>query len=329
VRQSLRHVPPLSFLFVTLLSVASSVLPAPVAPPAVAPVAPGVAGEAKPPASDGTIVHVRVQTVVIDRGGTTTKGEDEADLAPGATGVLRKEVTLVGRDRRRTKEPVIVEARLTPTASPPAGAACELRVALTTRPGGKTAKAATLDTRQALVPLAAGEERLVEAYASTVTGGRVALRVSCAQARAAAGEIPDLVTLDLSIERTADDEPAELLRSQRLVAALGREVSTVVVANRTLPDGPEEEKRYRRERIEAVLSPVITAAGSLQLDVRISGDVTTMSAENAPSFLPFERAETFVVIPGERRRIDIPMAAREPDEGWTRLTLVIEITARF
>src|SRR5262245_2617404 len=243
VRQSLHHVPPLGLLVVTLLSaallsVASSLCAATRAPATAAPTAPP-AGEPGQPESDAAIVHVRVQTVVIDRGGTTTKGEDEADLAPGATGVLSKEVTLVGRDRRRRKEPVIVEARLTPTARPPAGAACELRVALKTRPKGATATAAALDTREALVPLADGEERLVEAYASTATGGKIALRMRCSPARAATREIPELVTLDLSVERTADGEPPELLRGQRLVAALGREVSTVVVANRTLPDGPE------------------------------------------------------------------------------------------
>jgi hypothetical protein len=289
-----------------------------------------------PPAAagDGSIVHVQVETVIVDHGGTHSGGADEADLVPGAAGVLTKEITLTGRDRRRTREPIVLETRLTPEAVPPEGKVCALRLQAETRrqarePRTAATRGALLDRRETVIALADGEERLIEVYASSMTGGRVALKLRCDQARAAADGIPDLVTLDLRIEKRADDEATELLRSQRLVAALGREVSTVIVANQGLPDEPGGGQRYRRERIEAVLSPVVLVAGRLQLEVRITGDITTVSSGGGQTLLPFERVETCLLGAGERRAFDIAVAAGAADAGWTRLTLAVEVIARF
>jgi len=299
-----------------------------------------------PPAAsrDGSIVHVLVETVIVDRGGTQSAGVDEADLVPGTAGVLTREITLIGRDRRRTREPIVLEARLTPEAVPPEGKVCSLRLVAETRKqasGTKTAGApaaaapaaaargATLDQRETVIALADGEERLTEVYASSMTGGRVALKLSCGPALADGDGMPDLVTLDLEVEKRAADEATELRRSQRLVAALGREVSTVVVANQGLPDEPEGGKRYRRERLEAVLSPVVLVAGRLQLEVRITGDITTVSSQGAQTLVPFERVETCLLGNGERRTFDIVVASGAADAGWTSLTLAVEVIPRF
>ena len=289
-----------------------------------------------PPAAprDGSIVHVQVETVIVDRGGTQTIDTEEADLVPGAAGVLTKEITLTGRDRRRTREAIVIEARLTPEAVPPEGKVCALRLQAETRRQGSgaqsaAARGAALDQRETVIALADGEERLIEVYASSMTGGRVALKLSCTPARAANDGMPDLVTLDLEVEKRADDEATELRRSQRLVAALGREVSTVVVANQGLPDEPDGGKRYRRERLEAVLSPVVLVAGRLQLEVRITGDITTVSSNGAQTLVPFERVESCLLGAGERRVFDVVVAAGAADAGWTRLTFLVEVIARF
>jgi hypothetical protein len=313
----------------------------PVAPPPgskpAAPVPPSAAAATPAPpdrARDGSIVHVLIETVVVDRGGTRTVGTDEADLLPGAAGVLRKEITLTGRDRRRTPEAVVLEARLTPEAAPAGGGPCALRLEAETRrqatgPRPAAGRDAVLDHREMLVALGDGEERIVEAYASSMTGGRIALRLRCGQARADDDGIPDLVTLDLDVEKRADDEPTELLRSQRLVAAIGREVSTVIVANQGLPDAADGGRRYRRERLEATLSPVALADGRIQVDVRFSGDITTMRADGSQSLVPFEHSESCLLRSGERRAFNIVVASGAADSGWTRITLAVEVIARF
>jgi len=180
-----------------------------------------------------------------------------------------------------------------------------------------------------LVALGAGEERIVEAYASSMTGGRIALRLRCEPARAEDDGVPDLVTLDLEVEKRAEDEPTELLRSQRLVAAIGHEASTVIVANQGLPDAPDGGRRYRRERVEALLSPLVVASGNLQIAMQVRGDITTVSADGTQALVPFDHSESYLVRSGERRSFEIVVPSGSPDAGWTRLTLAVELTARF
>jgi hypothetical protein len=311
-----------------------AVRPPAAASAAAAPSPAAVLPEPPPAPRDGSIVHVQIETVIVDRGGTRSGGTDEADLVPGAEGVLTKEITLTGRDRRRTRETIVLEARLIPEAGPPAGLACALRVRTRTLRRAAEARPAAardtpVDSREIQVALGAEEERVVEAYSSSMTGGRVALRLGCAQARSDDDGIPDLVTLDLQVEKSAPEEVTELLRSQRLVAAIGREASTVIVANQGLPDEPEGGKRYRRERLEAVLTPLVLVAGKLQVDVRLAGDITTVSSNGAQALVPFEHIETCVLAAGERRAFDIVVDAGAADAGWTRLTLTVEVIARF
>lgn len=291
-------------------------------------------------------MRVHVETIVVDRAGTRSLGADEADLVPGAVGVLRKEITLTGRDAKRTQEPIVVEVRLLPDAAVPEGKSCALGTTLTTRragdgkaakpadaggkgSAGRAAKSDHLDERETTLVLGAEDVRMVEAYASPVTGGRVAFRFRCAPAVADAGGIPDFVTLDLYVEKSADGEATEMLRSQRLVAAMGREASTVITANATLADGADGAKRYRRERLEAVLTPLVIAAGRLQLSVELRGDLATVAADGTPAIAPFDRTESYLVAPNERRSFSIEVPATGPDQGWTKVTLRVDVVARF
>ena len=299
------------------------------------------------PVPDGAAVRVRVETIVVDRGGTRSLGFDEADLVPGAVGVLHKEITLVGRDQRRTREPIAVEVRLLPDQAVPEGKACSLGAQFVTRStdsgkpslpaagdakkraGASAAAPDPLDRREATLALDDAETRMIEAYASALTGGRVAFRFACAPARAPGDGIPDFVTIDLQIEKSAEGEAGEMLRNQRLVAALGREASTVVSANATLPDAADGAGRYRRERLEAILTPLVVAAGRLQLAVQVRGDFSTVAAEGPPSIAAFDRTENFLLPPGERRTFTIEVAAAGKDEGWTKVTLRVDVVARF
>jgi hypothetical protein len=297
--------------------------------------------DAPAPHADGVAVHVAIETFGIDRKGTWSAGADEADLMPLAPGLLEKTLTLTGRDAHRTTETVLVRARFTPDPAPPEGAACSLRAEFEThreaaataagKTGGKETIAATpaVDTREAIVTLAAGEERLLEVYSSPHIEGRVAMRVRCAPSRAENQSIPDLVTIDLSVEKDAEGEPAEILRNQRLIAALGREAGAVVTANATLPDDADGGRRYRRERIEATLTPVLIVSGKLQLEIRLTGEIATVSASGRSVSHPIDRKETFIVGPNEPRSFVIDVASGGPDEGWAKLKLTVDVTARF
>ena len=123
------------------------------------------------PPSDGAGVHVTIETFAIDRKGTWSVGSDESRSLPGTPGVLEKSVTLVGRDKKRTQDKVTIKARLTPDAGPPGEAACVLRVVFETRHGAGHPDDTPIDRRDALVTLAAGEERLLDVYASPLNAG--------------------------------------------------------------------------------------------------------------------------------------------------------------
>jgi hypothetical protein len=138
-----------------------------------------------------------------------------------------------------------------------------------------------------------------------------------------------MVTLDLSVEKDAEGEPSEVLRSQRLVATLGHEAGTVVTANATLPDAEDGSKRYRREQIEATLTPLIIVGGRLQIDIHLTGELATVGAGGKTVSYPIDHSETFIVAPSEPRSFKVEITARAPDEGWKQVTLTIGLIARF
>ena len=61
----------------------------------------------------------------------------------------------------------------------------------------------------------------------------------------------------------------------------------------------------------------------------VRGDVTTVSSDRGPSIMPFERIESFLVSPGERRGFDVVVTSGGPEDGWSRVTFLVEVTARF
>jgi len=287
------------------------------------------------PAGDSAAVHLVIDTVAVDGQGTRLIGTDEADLRPGAVGVLEKSVPLVGRGAARRKETVRLKARVMPLPGPPAGAGCSVQVDIEASPdlSGAAGRGGTgsPETVTATLTLGPGEERLVEAYASTMTEGRVALKVRCspALAQASTDDEAHLVALNVTIERSAEGEQAELLRNQVLTAALARSASIVASANRTLPDGASGDRRYRSESLEVVLSPILFVAGKLQIDVRVGGEVATVSASEETVRHPVEASETFVVGSGEPRIMEIEVLSGGPDEGWGRVRFRVQVAGSF
>jgi hypothetical protein len=285
-----------------------------------------------PDGADGAAVRVVVETVVIDRRGTWSAGSDQADLIPGASGVLKKSVDLTAKDARRTRESIEIEARLGLQA-PGAGQACVLQLAVETRPAAAAPAASRPRGRpvgsiSASLALAPGEERFVDAYVSAKTGGKVALRVRCDTARHEDDGAGDLVGIDLEVERRVDGESASVIGDQQLTALLGREVAVTVGDHVTLPPADGEEPRFRRERLDLTLAPVVVVAGKLQIEVAVKGEVATVGSEGTPVAHPIEKREVFLVTPLEARTLEIVVPGSAA-EGWKDLHYLIQVRTRF
>jgi hypothetical protein len=286
------------------------------------------------PAGDIAAVHIVIDTLAVDGKGTRLVGTDEADLVPGASGVLEKTITLVGPAGTRRRETVRLKSRVTPLPPASPGSTCSFKVEIEAAPDsahasgrGKTAPAEAASATLALSP---GEERMLEAYSSTRTDGRVVLKLRCEpSAPRTSDDQPSLVTLNVTIERAADAEPEELLRNQVLTAAMTKTALTVAVANQALPDGTAGERRYRRERLEVTMSPILVVAGKLQLEVRVDGDVDTISSSGETIRHPVQAAETFVVGPGEPRQLTFEIPSDGPEEGWSRVRFRVQVASRF
>lgn len=168
----------------------------------------------------------------------------------------------------------------------------------------------------------------MDAYISPKTGGKVALRVRCDTARHE-GEDPDgLVSIALEVERRVEGESPSVIGDQQLMAMLGREVAVTVSDHATLSPGEDGGARYRRERLDLTIAPVVVVAGKLQLEVRVAGDVATVGGDDAGAPHPIDKSEVFLLSPLEARSFEIvvPGTARE---GWTELRYLIQVRPRF
>jgi hypothetical protein len=282
--------------------------------------------------SDGAAVRVLVETVVIDRRGTWSAGSDQADLIPGASGVLKKSIELQAKDARRTREAIEVEARLVPQGQEAGGPACLLALAIETRaasaaPASDHGRGRSLGSVSSSLALRAGEERLVDAYISAKTGGKVALRVRCDTARHEGDDPAGLISIDLEVERRAEGETASVIGDQQLVAMLGRELAVTVSDHTTLAaDG--DAARFRRERLDIAIEPSIVVAGKLQLEVRVTGDVSTIGGGDATVPHPIDKSETFLLSPLEPRTFEIVIPGGAA-EGWSDLHYLVQVRTRF
>jgi hypothetical protein len=305
----------------------------PAAPPPAAP---------PPPAGAARVI---VETIAVDRRGTSSVGTDQADIFSGGTGVLKRSATLIGRaGAPPPREMIDLSVRIVPTLQ--AAGPCALRleaeargVVAGARPGARPSPPVR---RTAAIVLGPDENRLVEVYASVVTQGRLALKVSCAAASSPAGRggasaggtfvaasRTDFIDFELSVSRGDDDQPVSLLKTNRLRSGLGREAGNLFSFQLPLPDDPKGFRRYRREKLEITLAPELVSGGRLQVELRVSGELATVSAAEPTIAHPVDHAETLVLASGGAHlvRLDIPSSGDR--EGWGRVRYEFQVISRF
>ncbi len=285
------------------------------------------------PPADGPVgaVRVTIETIVVDRRGTWSVGIDVADIFSGSTGVLKKSATLIGREGAGTREMVDLTARITPTLIPAGG--CALRIETEARSVVAGAKAGSAprrpDRARAAIELKSDEERLVEAYSSAATQGRLALKVKCGLPSSPSESDVRFVDFVLSVERGEGDKEPQPMKSNQLRATLGREASNLFSFNVTLDPDTTGAKRYRKEEIEVRLTPTLESGGRLQVGIAVRGELATVSAGAAPVAHPFDSQDTVVLAPGETRHLDIDVRSSGADEGWARVRYRLGVTGAF
>ncbi len=288
-----------------------------------------------PAPTPGTAPAVRIalETIAVDRRGTWSAGSDVADVFPGSTGVLEKSLTLIGRQEKNPpREMLKMRARITPSLAP--GAACRIRVEAETKRvvsgAREPAAGARPDRKTVTVTLQEGEDRLIEIYSSSLTEGRLALKVRCGPAEGAADPADlRLVDFSLAIARAVDEQPLQALKTDSLQAMLGREATDLVSFNVPLPEGDGGARRYRREHLEVVISPTLMSGGRVQVDIRVQGELATVSAAAPSMSHPVDHRETAVLASGEARAIDLTIRSTGTEEGWTVVRYHFDLSGRF
>lgn len=298
--------------------------------------APPPAEDPREPAAPAGAVRVTIETLAVDRRGTWSLGADVAEIFSDSTGVLKKSATLLGRGAGSgAREMVEMTARLTPTLE--RGGGCALRIEAETRGAVAGAAAGAKPRRpdrvRATIVLKPAEERLVEAYSSTTTQGRLALKVRCEPAGAEPGETPGsetrFVDFLLSVSRADGDEDLRAMKSNGLRAMLGREASDLFSFNVPLETDRSGAPRYRREKLEVTLTPTVVSAGRVQVQIGVRGELATVGADTAPVIHPIEHADMIVVAPGEAREVDIDVRSGGPGEGWARVRYRLSVVGTF
>jgi len=295
----------------------------------------GAAPPPQPPAapSAGPVgaVRVTIETIAVDRRGTWSVGTDIADIFSGGTGVLKKSATLISRDGAGTREMVDLTARITPTAAPTGG--CSLRLETEARTVVAGAKSGSRprrpDATRAAINLNPDEERLVEAFTSSVTQGRLAFKVKCGSPASPSESDVRFVDFVLSVARGEGDKDPQPMKSNQLRAGLGREASNLFSFNVTLDPDATGDKRYRKEELEVTLTPTLESGGRLQVDVAVRGELATVSAGAPPITHPFDHQDTLILSPGETHSLDIDVHSSGADEGWSRVRYRLGVTGAF
>jgi hypothetical protein len=287
-------------------------------------------------APPGGAVRVTVETIAVDRRGTWSLGTDLADLFSGGTGVLKKSATLLSRGGELgAREMVEMTTRLTPILNP--GGGCSLRIETETRGVVAGAPAAAKprqpDRTRATIVLRPEQERLVEAYESAATQGRLALKVRCEAPPDAPGAMSEsdlrFVDFELSVARAEGDKDPQPMKSSLLRAVLGHEASSLFSFNFPLDPGADGEKRYRREKLEVTLAPTLMSGGRVQIVVGVHGELATIGADAAPITHPIDHEDSVVIEPGEKREVEIDVHSSGADEGWGRVRYRLSVVGHF
>jgi len=282
-------------------------------------------------------VRVTVETIAVDRRGTWSLGTETADLLSGGSGVLKKSATLISRvPGSEAREMVEMTVHLTATVRP--GGGCSLDLGAETRgvlSGAKTGGATRRpDRTRATIVLKPDQERLVDAYSSAATQGRLALKVRCdapPAAAAAAVSETDLHFADfvLSVARADGEQDPRPMKSDQLHAVLGQEASVLFSFNVPLDPDRDGGKRYRRERLEVALTPLMVSGGRAQVDISVRGEMATVGADGPAVSHPIQHADRLILAAGEKREIDVDVRSSGDDEGWKRVHYRLALVGTF
>lgn len=311
------------------LLLAALVLCVAAARPADIPARPPSADPPPPRARAGS-AHVIIETIAIDRRGTWSVGIDEADLRSGTEGILERSATLIGKQASAPREMVQATVRVTPVLQ--VDGACALRVdseVVSVASGTAAAGpgAARPERRTAAFQVAPDQERLAEIFTSSKTQARLALKIRCAEALVDKAPDARFASFLLSIDRGDQDGALTPLQSNGMRAAVGREASSVFAFNVPVEESPAGGRRYRREQLEVRVAPVLIQEGRLQMDLRVSGELATVSAREATVTHPIDHDERVEIPSGGTHVVDLEIASSGGEEGWSkvryRLTLVV------
>lgn len=280
----------------------------------------------------GVALRVRIEPIAVDGLGTRSLGAEIADIFPGDAGVLRRSATLRSR---REGDPTTESLELTIRVSAHLQDRGDCELLINARISSLIANARSgrnppPTTKIMKLQVGADEERLIEIYQSTATGGRLALRVRCGPrpSGAAAREDPR-IDFVLSIERADGEGPFEILMSKVLTTGIGREATNSFSFNASLPESELTGKRYRRERFTIRIAPELFSAGRLQAVIEVEGEVASVSALDPIVVHPIHHRETAVIAPGEPRTINLEVRSSSEDEGWSLLRYRLQIVAHF
>ncbi len=281
-------------------------------------------------------VRVTVETLAVDRRGTWSLGTDVADLLSGGSGVLKKSATLISRgEASEAREMVEMTVHLGAIVRP--GGGCSLDIGTETRgavAGARTGgKFRQPDRTRATIVLKPEQERLVEAYSSTATQGRLVLKVRCDAPPAATGTVSEsdlrFVDFVLAVARADGEKDPQPMKSDQLHAIVGREASILFSFNVPLEPDATGAKRYRREKLEVAVTPLLLSGGRAQVALRVLGEMVTVGADGPPVTHPIEHADTLVILPGEKREIDIDIRSSGAGEGWERVRYGLALVGTF
>jgi hypothetical protein len=285
-----------------------------------------------PAHSDGGAVRVQIETIVVDRFGTKSVAEDEADLFPGQSGVLSKSITLKGREGSEyPEEQVELTTRVSLGDGGRPSCPIMLSIVATGAPlGGPAPTPADAERKALTMSLQAGETQMTPAYVSPWTRARISLRITCGEVQpAVVPAAPSSMAFDIALERGEDDALPRLLRSDRLSTTLGGEAGSLFSYNLPLPDSADGERRYRRERLDVRVAPLVLSGGRLQVEVRLRGEVATISASGTDGRHPIDIEETLVLAAGESGDIGVTITASPEEAGWSRIHYLLRVTGRF
>ncbi len=277
-------------------------------------------------------LHLRVETLQVGAGGTTTLAADEADVLPGKGALLTKEVTLSSTAAGASgteKLSLRAEIRVGSASPDQVVVTIRSRVNVLATTGGIPIPRSEI-RREISSMVGEGTSQLFEVYSSPALGAKVTLNVRwfAGEGGAAAGSDQVPIPLNARIYEMESETPI-LLSDNQLLAAVGG--TAAATGNRTVPlsETKAGEKRVRQDRVELTLSPRFQVGRSLSVSLAASGEVATLTPDG-PISHPVSLVQDLMLSPGVPSTVEVVVSADDPTkEGWERVRFRLELSATF